>query len=157
MGVGRSGHCIRLHYLGAERWTDRHGLPKEMIWLDIKWSLGIDTPRPPELVDIVTDRPVTFAMGCDPERDEDKVLDGKGNDSRLFRFECKSNAVHEVTPDQALQPRQVRGIPAEYLFFLQDSGEKEANGRMQNCPRPEISASHFTGGSQAAGGQRQLV
>jgi hypothetical protein len=60
------GTAFVLHYLGAERWTDRHGLPKEMIWLDIKWSLGIDTPRPPELVDIVTDRPGDVCDGLRP-------------------------------------------------------------------------------------------
>ena len=121
------GIAFGLYYRELERWTDRHGLPKEMIWLDIKWSLGIDTPPPPELVDIVTDRPVTFAMGCDPERDEDKVLDGEKKDSisSPFRFTCdKSNAFHDVTLTKPYSLGKFEISQLEYLFFLRESGEK---------------------------------
>ncbi len=41
------GVVFGLYYRELERWADRHRLPKEMIWLDIMWSLGIDTPPPP--------------------------------------------------------------------------------------------------------------
>jgi len=126
-GLAVLGIAFGLYYRELERWTDRHGLPKEMIWLDIKWSLGIDTPPPPELVDIVTDRPVTFAMGCDPKRDADKVLDGEKKDSisSPFRFTCdKSNAFHDVTLTKPYSLGKFELSRREYLFFLRDSGEK---------------------------------
>ena len=121
------GTAFSLLYRDLERRANRHGFPKEMIWLDIKWSLGIDTPPPPELVEIVTDRPVTFAMGCDPKRDADNPLDGEESDSisRLIKFNCStSNAVHDVTLTKPYSLGKFEISRREYLFFLRNAGEK---------------------------------
>lgn len=122
------GIVLGLYYRDMERLTDQHGLPKEMIWLDIKWSLGIDTPPPPALVDIVKDRPVSFAMGCDPKRDETERPGRKDEDSavvKLPNFRCdETNAVHDVTLTKPYSLGKFEISRREYLFFLRDSGKK---------------------------------
>jgi len=127
-GLAVLGIAFGLYYRELERWTDRHGLPKEMIWLDIKWSLGIDTPPPPELVDIIKERPVNFAMGCDPKRDETKRPGREDKDSaanRQLNFRCdETNAVHDVTLTKPYSLGKFEISRREYLFFLRDSGGK---------------------------------
>mgnify|MGYP000093050947 FL=1 len=119
------GIAFGLYYRELERWADKNGYPRALIWLDLQWSLGIDTPPPPALVDIVTDRPVTFAMSCDPERDAGKVLDGEKGDSSLLRLTCdKSNAVHDVTLTKPYSLGKFEISRREYLFFLRNAGEK---------------------------------
>lgn len=132
------GVVFGLYYRELERWTDRYGFPKEMIWLDIKWSLGIDTPPPPALVDIVKSLPVTFAMGCDPKRDADKALDGEEKGFRLPRFKCdQSDAVHDVTLTKPYSLGKFEISRLEYLFFLRDSGEKASQrAECKTVPAP---------------------
>ncbi|HRH75322.1 MAG TPA: formylglycine-generating enzyme family protein, partial [Zoogloea sp.] len=127
VGLAALGIAFSVHVLALKSWADKNNYPSAFIWLDLKWSLGIDTPPQPELVDIVTDRPVTFAMGCDPKRDENKVVDGKEKDSisRLIGFDCtKSVTVHDVTLTKPYSLGKFELSRREYLFFLRDSGEK---------------------------------
>jgi nitrogenase subunit NifH len=52
-------------------------------------------------VDIVKGRPVTFAMGCDPKRDETKMPYGAEQNSisaKRLEFSCSElDTVHDVT------------------------------------------------------------
>jgi formylglycine-generating enzyme required for sulfatase activity len=139
VGLAALGIAFSVHVLALKSWADKNNYPSAFIWLDLKWSLGIDTPPQPKLVDIVTDRPVTFAMGCDPKRDADKVLDGEKGDSSLLRLTCdKSNAFHDVTLTKPYSLGKFELSRREYLFFLRDSGEKGSQRvECRGVPAPE--------------------
>ncbi len=90
-------------------------------------------------MDIVKDRPVTFAMGCDPKRDEDKVLDDEEKDYRLRRFKCtEPDEVRDVPLTKPYSVGKYEISRLEYIFFLRDSGEKGSQrAECRAVPAPE--------------------
>lgn len=96
----------------SERWVDSHNLPREYIWKDMQWRLGLAEEPPPSLKEIPIPSPVTFTMGCLPERDE---ADGTKvcNDN---------NVAHPVTLTHSYALGEFEVTNRQYLFFLRDSG-----------------------------------
>jgi len=117
------GFAFWIDYGVSERWVLSHDLLGELIWLDMQWRLGISRPFP-ELGDEIATVPVTFSMGCDPDRDEEKGIN----------FKCNSVvAPHDVTHDVTLNKPYRLGryevTNREYLYFLRDAAAQGSQRR----------------------------
>jgi len=105
------GFAFWIDYGVSERWVLSHDLPGELIWLDMQWRLGISRPFP-ELGDEIATVPVTFSMGCNPDRDEEKGIN----------FKCgPTNAPHDVTLNKPYRLGRYEVTNREYLYFLRDA------------------------------------
>ncbi len=106
------GLAFWIDYGISERWVLSHDLPGELIWLDMQWRLGISRPFP-EMGDEIATVPVTFSMGCNPDRDEEKGIN----------FKCQpANAPHDVTLNKPYRLGRYEVTNREYLYFLSDAG-----------------------------------
>lgn len=127
VGLAMLGILFGLYYRVSERWVDSNDLPRELIWLDMKWRLGIDTPPRPEMGEVIAAHPVIFAMGCDPRRDEVQTSDEQRHDhSKIpFTLTCNDqNLAHKVTLTKPYRLGKFEVSRREYLFFLRNSCAK---------------------------------
>lgn len=122
------GFAFWIDYGVSERWVLSHDLPGELIWLDMQWRLGISRPFP-ELGDEIATVPVTFSMGCNPDRDEEKGIS----------FKCDpADAPHDVTLTKPYRLGRYEVTNREYLFFLRDAAAQGSQRR--ECKKQESPA-----------------
>lgn len=113
----------------SERWVDSHNLPREYIWKDMQWRLGLAEEPPPSLKEIPIPSPVTFTMGCLPGRDKSDDLGDSCGHIPFFK-----DTAHPVSLTRSYALGEFEVTVRQYLFFLRDSGATPS-------ARPECSRS----------------